>query len=109
MHWGRSPSWRSFTGCGWSEFTCRRCFRFHRTRSQLPSLRSYLTFSCSPQARAATAASQSRTFSDLVQRCLSTTPSRLERPFNPAEFWSCYRFHNKVRGRVRCHTPSSPA
>lgn len=77
--------------------------------SQFPSLCSYLTFSCSPQARAATAASQSRTFSDLVQRCLSTTPSRLELPFNAAEFWSCYRFHNKVRGRVCCHTPSSPA
>ncbi|KAM9854581.1 zinc finger C3H1 domain-containing protein [Aulostomus maculatus] len=34
--------------------------------------------------------------SDLVLRCLSTVPSRLEVPFNPAEFWSCYRFHNKV-------------
>uniref|UniRef100_A0A3Q3K039 Uncharacterized protein n=1 Tax=Monopterus albus TaxID=43700 RepID=A0A3Q3K039_MONAL len=40
--------------------------------------------------------SQSKLFSDLVHRCLSTVPSRLEVPFNPAEFWSCYRFHNKV-------------
>ncbi|XP_035859357.1 zinc finger C3H1 domain-containing protein-like isoform X3 [Sander lucioperca] len=40
--------------------------------------------------------SQSKLFSDLVQRCLSTVPSRLEVPFNPAEFWSCYSFHNKV-------------
>nr|XP_033490831.1 zinc finger C3H1 domain-containing protein-like isoform X2 [Epinephelus lanceolatus] len=40
--------------------------------------------------------SQSKLFSDLVYRCLSTVPSRLEVPFNPAEFWSCYSFHNKV-------------
>ncbi|XP_005936966.2 zinc finger C3H1 domain-containing protein [Haplochromis burtoni] len=70
----------------------------------------YLTFSCSPQARAATAASQSRTFSDLVQRCLSTTPSRLELPFNAAEFWSCYRFHNKVVALyLSCLPPSQHA
>ncbi|XP_069384497.1 zinc finger C3H1 domain-containing protein-like [Paralichthys olivaceus] len=51
----------------------------------------YLTFSCSQQSRA-----PSRQFSHLVHRCLSTVPSRLELPFNPAEFWNCYRFHNQV-------------
>ncbi|XP_035530747.1 zinc finger C3H1 domain-containing protein [Morone saxatilis] len=55
----------------------------------------YLLFSCSQQARSP-AHTQSKLFSDLVQRCLSTVPSRLEVPFNPAEFWTCYRFHNKV-------------
>ncbi|XP_044211807.1 zinc finger C3H1 domain-containing protein-like isoform X3 [Thunnus albacares] len=55
----------------------------------------YLEFSSSQLARSP-ANSESRRFSDLVQRCLSTVPSRLEVPFNPAEFWSCYRFHNKV-------------
>ncbi|XP_070763374.1 zinc finger C3H1 domain-containing protein-like [Enoplosus armatus] len=55
----------------------------------------YLVFSSSQQARSP-ANSQSKLFSDLVQRCLSTVPSRLEVPFNPAEFWSCYSFHNKV-------------
>ncbi|XP_039988111.1 zinc finger C3H1 domain-containing protein-like isoform X2 [Xiphias gladius] len=55
----------------------------------------YLLFSSSQQTRGP-ANSQSKLFSDLVQRCLSTVPSRLEVPFNPAEFWSCYRFHNKV-------------
>ncbi|KAM9377364.1 zinc finger C3H1 domain-containing protein isoform 2-T2 [Pholidichthys leucotaenia] len=55
----------------------------------------YLRFSCSPQARGP-AHTQSRRFSDLVQRCLSTVPTRLEVPFNPARFWTCYRFHNKV-------------
>ncbi|XP_061780962.2 zinc finger C3H1 domain-containing protein-like [Nerophis lumbriciformis] len=34
--------------------------------------------------------------SELVLRCLSTVPSRLEVPFDPAHFWTCYRFHNKV-------------
>nr|XP_046251308.1 zinc finger C3H1 domain-containing protein-like isoform X2 [Scatophagus argus] len=55
----------------------------------------YLLFISSQQAPAQ-ANSQSKLFSDLVCRCLSTVPSRLEVPFNPAEFWSCYRFHNKV-------------
>ncbi|XP_076026870.1 zinc finger C3H1 domain-containing protein [Genypterus blacodes] len=51
----------------------------------------YLVFSSSQQT-----SSQSKVFSDLVQRCLSTVPSRLQFPFNPAQYWSCYRFHNKV-------------
>ncbi|XP_074489390.1 zinc finger C3H1 domain-containing protein isoform X1 [Sebastes fasciatus] len=51
----------------------------------------YLVFSSSQQAQRS-----SKRFSDLVQRCLSTVPSRLEVPFNPSEFWSCYTFHNKV-------------
>ncbi|XP_013882225.1 zinc finger C3H1 domain-containing protein [Austrofundulus limnaeus] len=63
---------------------------------QLEELRTlwmdYLLFSCSPQAGTAS----QRLFPDLVQRCLSTVPTRLELPFNPAEFWSCYDFHNKV-------------
>ncbi|XP_034053182.1 zinc finger C3H1 domain-containing protein [Gymnodraco acuticeps] len=39
---------------------------------------------------------RSKRFSNLIHRCLSTVPSRLCVPFNPAEFWSCYTFHNKV-------------
>ncbi|XP_026220745.1 zinc finger C3H1 domain-containing protein isoform X2 [Anabas testudineus] len=53
----------------------------------------YLEFSSSQQARGP---SQFKQLSDLVHRCLSTVPSRLELPFNPAQFWNCYRFHNKV-------------
>ncbi|MEQ2177882.1 hypothetical protein GOODEAATRI_008285 [Goodea atripinnis] len=52
----------------------------------------YLQFSCSPQTLSVTR----KLFPDLVHRCLSTLPSRLELPFNPAQFWSCYDFHNKV-------------
>lgn len=59
---------------------------------------SYLLFSCSPQA----STGSRRLFLDLVQRCLCTVPSRLEVPFNPAEFWSCYHFHNKARLTPAC-------
>ncbi|PWA22429.1 hypothetical protein CCH79_00016941, partial [Gambusia affinis] len=52
----------------------------------------YLLFSCRPQ----TLSFSKKLFPDLVHRCLSTLPSRLELPFNPAQFWSCYHFHNKV-------------
>uniref|UniRef100_A0A3B5MDU0 Uncharacterized protein n=1 Tax=Xiphophorus couchianus TaxID=32473 RepID=A0A3B5MDU0_9TELE len=52
----------------------------------------YLLFSCRPQ----TLSVSKKLFPDLVHRCLSTLPSRLELPFNPAQFWSCYHFHNKV-------------
>ncbi|XP_041851940.1 zinc finger C3H1 domain-containing protein-like isoform X2 [Melanotaenia boesemani] len=52
----------------------------------------YLLFSCSPQAGSVSR----KMFPELLQRCLSTVPTRLEPPFNPAEYWSCYRFHNKV-------------
>uniref|UniRef100_A0A1A7Y0F5 Zinc finger, C3H1-type containing n=1 Tax=Iconisemion striatum TaxID=60296 RepID=A0A1A7Y0F5_9TELE len=52
----------------------------------------YLLFSCSPKA----CNTSQRLFPDLVQRCLSTVPTRLQIPFNPAEFWSCYTFHNQV-------------
>ncbi|XP_068168629.1 zinc finger C3H1 domain-containing protein-like isoform X2 [Antennarius striatus] len=55
----------------------------------------YLLFTSSQQSQGA-ARNVSKLFSDLVRRCLTTVPSRLEVPFNPAEFWSCYRFHNKV-------------
>ncbi|KAG7468900.1 zinc finger C3H1 domain-containing [Solea senegalensis] len=55
----------------------------------------YLEFSSS-QLTQGPAHSRSRVFADLVQRCLSTVPTRLELPFNTAEFWSCYQFHNKV-------------
>uniref|UniRef100_A0A3B3DNC9 Zinc finger C3H1-type containing n=1 Tax=Oryzias melastigma TaxID=30732 RepID=A0A3B3DNC9_ORYME len=61
----------------------------------------YLLFSCSPQAGADAA----RLFPDLVNRCLSTIPSRLELPFNPAVFWSSYGFHNKVVALYLRHIP----
>uniref|UniRef100_A0A673AAF4 Putative zinc-finger domain-containing protein n=1 Tax=Sphaeramia orbicularis TaxID=375764 RepID=A0A673AAF4_9TELE len=69
----------------------------------------YLVFSSSQQASAPNK-SQPKLFSDLVQRCLSTVPSRLEVPFNPAEFWSSYNFHNKVvTFYLSCLPPSQHA
>uniref|UniRef100_A0A667ZSM9 Zinc finger C3H1-type containing n=1 Tax=Myripristis murdjan TaxID=586833 RepID=A0A667ZSM9_9TELE len=55
----------------------------------------YLHFTSTQQA-GGPAASRYKLFSEMVLRCLGTVPSRLELPFSPAEYWSCYRFHNKV-------------
>ncbi|KAM3870108.1 zinc finger C3H1 domain-containing protein [Diretmus argenteus] len=63
----------------------------------------YLLFSSSPRSGPA----QSRLFSDLVQRCLGTVPSRLEVPFSPAQFQNCYRFHNKVVSHYLSCLPQS--
>ncbi|CAL8358848.1 unnamed protein product [Lota lota] len=52
----------------------------------------------------------SRVLWDLVHRCLGTVPSRLEVPFSPAQYWSCYRFHNKVVNHyLSCLLPSQHA
>ncbi|KAF4085648.1 hypothetical protein AMELA_G00097830 [Ameiurus melas] len=37
-----------------------------------------------------------RVFSDLVQRCLNTMPTRISLPHDSATYWSCYTFHNQV-------------
>ncbi|XP_060784522.1 zinc finger C3H1 domain-containing protein [Neoarius graeffei] len=37
-----------------------------------------------------------RVFSDLVQRCLNTMPTRITLPYDSATYWSCYSFHNQV-------------
>jgi len=96
--WDPRCSYRSSTRCGLSESPnspaqVRLLSSAHSPPVSGLTCLSYLLFSCSPQASAASR----KLFSDLLQRCLSTVPTRLELPFNPAEFWSCYRFHNKVR------------
>ncbi|XP_063053337.1 zinc finger C3H1 domain-containing protein isoform X2 [Engraulis encrasicolus] len=35
-------------------------------------------------------------FSDLVQRCLVSVPTRLTVPHSATRYWSCYHFHNQV-------------
>ncbi|MCI4380410.1 hypothetical protein PGIGA_G00239920 [Pangasianodon gigas] len=37
-----------------------------------------------------------RVFSDLVQRCLNTMPTRITLPYDSATYWSCYSLHNQV-------------
>uniref|UniRef100_A0A673WVR4 Zinc finger C3H1-type containing n=1 Tax=Salmo trutta TaxID=8032 RepID=A0A673WVR4_SALTR len=56
----------------------------------------YLLFTSSKLAGSPSNGRELRMFSDLVQRCLVTVPSRLEVPFSSAQYWSCFRFHNKV-------------
>ncbi|XP_020312656.1 zinc finger C3H1 domain-containing protein isoform X1 [Oncorhynchus kisutch] len=57
----------------------------------------YLLFTSSKLAGSRPSNSRElRVLSDLVQRCLVTVPSRLEVPFSSAQYWSCFRFHNKV-------------
>uniref|UniRef100_A0A8C8D6E1 Putative zinc-finger domain-containing protein n=1 Tax=Oncorhynchus tshawytscha TaxID=74940 RepID=A0A8C8D6E1_ONCTS len=56
----------------------------------------YLLFTSSKLAGSPSNSRELRVLSDLVQRCLVTVPSRLEVPFSSAQYWSCFRFHNKV-------------
>ncbi|MCJ8734512.1 hypothetical protein PDJAM_G00236510 [Pangasius djambal] len=51
----------------------------------------YLLFTSSKLA-----ARDLRVFSDLVQRCLNTMPTRTTLPYDSATYWSCYSFHNQV-------------
>uniref|UniRef100_A0A3B3WT82 Putative zinc-finger domain-containing protein n=1 Tax=Poecilia mexicana TaxID=48701 RepID=A0A3B3WT82_9TELE len=76
---------------------------FERALGSVLQLEDFLLFSCRPQ----TISVSRKLFPDLVHRCLSTLPSRLELPFNPAQFWSCYHFHNKVVSLYLKHVPLS--
>ncbi|KPP73583.1 zinc finger C3H1 domain-containing protein-like [Scleropages formosus] len=37
-----------------------------------------------------------KVFRDLVHRCLATAPTRITVPFSSANYWSNFKFHNKV-------------
>ncbi|KAL0968611.1 hypothetical protein UPYG_G00269160 [Umbra pygmaea] len=70
----------------------------------------YLLFTSSTLAGGISSTKGLRLFSDLVQRCLVTVPSRLEVPFSSAQYWSCYSFHNKVVSYyLSCLPPSQHA
>ncbi|KAJ8002748.1 hypothetical protein DPEC_G00162170 [Dallia pectoralis] len=56
----------------------------------------YLLFTSSKLAGSPSSSKHLRMFSDLVQRCLVTVPSRLEVPFSAAQYWSCFSFHNQI-------------
>lgn len=38
-----------------------------------------------------------KVFTDLVNRCLVTVPTRYPIPFSAADYWTNYEFHNKVK------------
>ncbi|XP_020336771.1 zinc finger C3H1 domain-containing protein isoform X1 [Oncorhynchus kisutch] len=67
----------------------------------------YLLFTSSKLAGSPSNGRELRMLSDLVQRCLVTVPSRLEVPFSSAQYWSCFRFHNKVMFHYLCCLPQS--
>ncbi|MFT7796706.1 zinc finger C3H1 domain-containing protein [Arapaima gigas] len=56
----------------------------------------YLLFTSSkflgPQSRSR----DLKVFRDLVHRCLATVPTRVTVPFSSANYWSNFKFHNKV-------------
>ncbi|KAJ8373483.1 hypothetical protein SKAU_G00040630 [Synaphobranchus kaupii] len=56
----------------------------------------YLLFTSSALAGSQCKRRDMNAFTDLVQRCLVTTASRLAVPFSSAQYWNCYSFHNKV-------------
>uniref|UniRef100_A0A8C5M028 Zinc finger C3H1-type containing n=1 Tax=Leptobrachium leishanense TaxID=445787 RepID=A0A8C5M028_9ANUR len=41
-------------------------------------------------------AQDSKHFTDLVNRCLMTVPTRFPTPYSTADYWTNYEFHNKV-------------
>ncbi|KAJ8411244.1 hypothetical protein AAFF_G00172500 [Aldrovandia affinis] len=56
----------------------------------------YLLFTSSALAGSQSKRRDTNAFTDLVQRCLVTTPTRLTVPFGSSQYWSCFSFHNKV-------------
>lgn len=100
--WDQTWTWTSFTPCGWSECSLQSEPILQDSAGNWPEptlFLSYLLFGSSHMTRSS-ARSRFKAFSDLVQRCLITVPTRLEVPFNPAQFWNCYSFHNKVRASL---------
>ncbi|XP_018413563.1 PREDICTED: zinc finger C3H1 domain-containing protein [Nanorana parkeri] len=56
----------------------------------------YLVFTNSKLLESRNKFQDSKHFTDLVNRCLMTVPTRHPTPFSTAEFWTNYEFHNSV-------------
>ncbi|XP_036423872.1 zinc finger C3H1 domain-containing protein isoform X1 [Colossoma macropomum] len=56
----------------------------------------YLLFAGSKVAVVQPGGRELRVFTDLLQRCLATVPSRVTLPYNSTTYWSSYTFHNQV-------------
>ncbi|KAJ8245270.1 hypothetical protein GJAV_G00268950 [Gymnothorax javanicus] len=67
----------------------------------------YLQFSRNALAGSQCKRRDLNAFTDLVQRCLVTSPSRLSVPFSSAQYWNCFSFHNKVISFYLSCLPSS--
>ncbi|XP_053111057.1 zinc finger C3H1 domain-containing protein isoform X2 [Hemicordylus capensis] len=56
----------------------------------------YLIFINGKVVRSNNQVQEFKLFSDLVNRCLVTVPTRYPIPFSTADYWTSYEFHNKV-------------
>ncbi|XP_029420110.1 zinc finger C3H1 domain-containing protein isoform X2 [Nannospalax galili] len=56
----------------------------------------YLVFANNRAAGSRNKIQEFRFFTDLVNRCLVTVPTRYPIPFSSADYWSNYEFHNQV-------------
>ncbi|XP_054844087.1 zinc finger C3H1 domain-containing protein isoform X2 [Eublepharis macularius] len=56
----------------------------------------YLVFINGRVVRSNNQAQEFKLFTDLVNRCLVTVPTRYPIPFSTADYWTNYEFHNKV-------------
>lgn len=58
---------------------------------------SYLVFVNSKVVGSSNQVQEFKLFTDLVNRCLVTVPTRYPIPFSTADYWTNYEFHNKVK------------
>lgn len=58
---------------------------------------SYLVFLNSKVVESTNKVQEFKLFTDLVNRCLVTVPTRYPIPFSTADYWTNYEFHNKVK------------
>ncbi|OXB59823.1 hypothetical protein ASZ78_007306 [Callipepla squamata] len=56
----------------------------------------YLVFMNSKVVGSSNKVQEFKLFTDLVNRCLVTVPTRYPIPFSAADYWTNYEFHNKV-------------
>ncbi|XP_044305737.1 zinc finger C3H1 domain-containing protein isoform X2 [Varanus komodoensis] len=56
----------------------------------------YLVFINQKVVRSNSQVQEFKLFTDLVNRCLVTVPTRYPIPFSTADYWTNYEFHNKV-------------
>uniref|UniRef100_A0A4X2KHN1 Zinc finger C3H1-type containing n=1 Tax=Vombatus ursinus TaxID=29139 RepID=A0A4X2KHN1_VOMUR len=57
----------------------------------------YLVFANTRAVGSKNKVQEFKIFTDLVNRCLMTVPTRYPIPFSTADYWTNYEFHNRVR------------
>lgn len=105
--WGQWCSRKLFRTSGWSKFLregsklisklLREGYQNHLFILFFFSPSSYLVFINSKVVGSNNKAQEFKLFTDLVNRCLVTVPTRYPIPFSTADYWTNYEFHNKVK------------